>query len=319
MRMTGPPTATRLPASSDAASTRTRTHHEAIGAADGDPGTVDRIVHAVRARTDVDFAMYRRATVERRIFNRMIAAGIACRREYLDRLERDPDEVSRLLERLTIKVSRFYRNAVTFDFLDTQVLPALARRANGRALRVWSAGCGFGQEPYTVAMLLAAHGIAGTVHATDVDPFALTVASTAVFSSACIAELPTSLAQRFLVPETREGRKAHRVCDEVRARVRFAPGDITRAVPCDGPVGAPAHPPVDTAYDLILCRNVLIYLNRDAQARALGHLLRALAPHGTLCLGEAEWPPPDLAGQLVPQGTNTQVFTKASDARAGIA
>src|SRR5690606_32339232 len=99
---------------------------------------VDDIIALVRHRTGIDFSQYRRTTVERRIGNRMISIGAASLHAYLDRLRVDWEEALRLLERLTIKVSRFYRNARTFDALADEVLPALAHARAGAPLRIWS-------------------------------------------------------------------------------------------------------------------------------------------------------------------------------------
>src|SRR5690606_23549381 len=106
-----------------------------------------------------------------RIQSRMTSVGVASLAEYGRLLESSEREAFELLERITIKVSRFYRNRAAFELIRTRLLPALARR--GERLRVWSAGCGRGEEAWSLAMLLEDAGLEGTVHASDVDPGAL--------------------------------------------------------------------------------------------------------------------------------------------------
>lgn len=264
------------------------------------------ILEVLRQRTGTDFSCYRPATIARRVRNRMLSVGIDCCGRYLERLRTDAGEAMLLLGRITIKVSRFYRNAATFDRLRADVFPELAGRAGVQPLRVWSAGCGCGEEAYTLAMLLEEAGLPGQVHATDIDPAALAVARAGLYGSAAVEELPVELGQRFL---TRVGADQYQVVAPVRARVRFSHHDLSVA----GPVAAPV--------DLLCCRNVLIYFDRPVQQQALWRLRTALAPGGFLCLGEAEWPMPDLAATLEPLGHNARIFrarhAQLPPARAG--
>ncbi len=262
---------------------------------------LDEIIALVRARTGVDFSLYRDATIRRRIGNRMISLGAQSLHAYAERLREDMDEAVHLLQRLTIKVSRFYRNAHTFEYLAREALPALARARNGAPLRIWSAGCGFGEEPYTLAMLLDREGMDGVVEATDIDPAALAAAAEGVYRAEAMEELPASLAQNYLEP-LHGGGQRYRVRDALRRRVRFMRHDLTAD---DGRWR-------DGGFDLVCCRNVLIYLNRDAQRRAFATLGAMLADDGYLCIGEAEWPLPEIAGGLLPQGGKTQVFRRAA-------
>lgn len=258
-------------------------------------GIVDDIIAVVRQRTGIDFSQYRRATIERRIGNRMISIGASSLRAYLECLRVDSEEATRLLQRLTIKVSRFYRNARTFDALAADTLPALAQARGDAPLRIWSAGCGHGEEAYTLAMLMDTAGVAGTIDATDIDAAALVVARRGVYRPDAFDELPPVLMNAYLDPAGVDG---YRVRDAARERVRFMRHDLTAS-------------PVDAAsYDLICCRNVLIYFDRTAQQRAFELLRGALAPDGYLCLGEAEWPLPGVVEEFAPQAHKTQIFRR---------
>ena len=194
---------------------------------------------------------------------------------------------------MTIKVSRFYRNGEVFDVLREHVLPALARQRAGEPLRIWSAGCGYGEEPYTLAMLLAETGVAGRVYATDIDRAALEGALAARYSDAALGELPLELRERYLDSTA----DAHVVCEAVRSRVEFAYGDLT-ALPTE----------TTQSLDLICCRNVLIYLAHDIQRQVLHSLVADIRPGGYLCLGEAEWPAASVAPWLAPLGHKTRIF-----------
>ena len=269
---------------------------------DAGPGTdtdfVGSVLGIVRARTGVDFACYRTAMLERRIANHFASCGATSNEDYLQTLQGAPAAAFRLLERITIKVSRFHRHAPTFVHLLDTVLPQLARERNGEPLRIWCAGCGEGEEAYTFAMLLDQSGIDGYIEATDVDATALNEARAGVYPLAAAVELPAALAAEYLEPVVSKGQPGYRIHDNLRARVRFTRHDLTSDTPAPG----------TERFDLVSCRNVLIYLQRAAQARATRRLLNVLRGNGVLCLGEAEWPLPELATELEPQPHKTRLF-----------
>ena len=268
------------------------------GAAAGVEGHVHAVLEIVRAHTGVDFACYRTPMLERRISNRVASVGAASVADYLRVLRGSAEEPFRLLERLTIKVSRFYRHAPTFDHLAYVMLPELAKARGGEPLRIWCAGCGAGEEAYTFAMLLEHLRIDGFVEATDIDATALEDARAAVYPLSAAVELPASLIEAYLEPEVVRGQPGYRVQDNLRERVRFTRHDVT----------APVAPPGNHCFDLVSCRNVLIYLQRAAQANAMRRLLDVIREDGVLCLGEAEWPLPELASELEPLPHKTRLF-----------
>jgi chemotaxis methyl-accepting protein methylase len=108
---------------------------------------MQEILRLLLERTGIDFASYCRGTVRRRILNRMISLGSDSLDDYVSRLHGSEEEAVRLAERITIKVSRFYRNASTFDRVRSELLPELAATRSA-PLRLWSAGCGHGEEAY---------------------------------------------------------------------------------------------------------------------------------------------------------------------------
>jgi chemotaxis protein methyltransferase CheR len=261
----------------------------------------DQLVSELHARTGLDVSRYRRATVERRINNRMLAVGVSCRAEYLQLLRQNDSEARNLLERITIKVSRFYRNAAVFDALAC-LLPSLRCGGGAAPLRVWSAGCGRGEEPWTLAMLLEAAGIPGHVLATDVDRSSLASARLGAYREDSLRELPRVLRDAYLLPNAGA---EFRIDDKLRARVEFAVHDLTAETP----------PTAGSRFDLILCRNVLIYFGALTQQRVFQSLRRTLAPGGILCLGEAEWPMHEAASCFETESASLRIFRRAeSDA-----
>jgi chemotaxis methyl-accepting protein methylase len=252
------------------------------------------ILQLLREHSGTDFASYRLPTVARRTLNRMISVGAETFADYLQFLRQREGEAARLLEHVTIKVSRFYRHAPTFDALRRQVLPELARQAEGRSLNVWSVGCGCGEEPYTLAMLFAEAGLSCVIEATDIDPAALQRAAHGYYPDAALIELPKDLRECYLARS--DG--FYEVSPLLRGQVRFSLHDILSSRP----------PPGGGVFDLVCFRNVLIYLGHEVQELALHSVRRAVRHEGYLCLGEAEWVAPAIAATLSPLAHDTRIF-----------
>jgi chemotaxis protein methyltransferase CheR len=234
--------------------------------------TLEDVLTLVEARRGLPLALYRQGMIERRVTYRMRRSGSADLDAYLRRLRRDEAELDALVDSVCIKVSRFFRNPPVFERLGAVLRNLLAA---GRRPRIWSAGCGRGEEPYSLAALLeAAHAPRECrVLATDVDPGALAAARLASYPVHRLREIPDEYRGCFECRGTAFG-----PCDRLRNRVEFSRLELTA-----GPA------PAEGGFDLVLCRNVLIYFTRPLQARAAGCLVSALAPGGILCLGEAEW------------------------------
>jgi chemotaxis methyl-accepting protein methylase len=243
------------------------------------------LVRLVARRTGVDLGGQRPSTLGRRAAGRLGACGARSAAEYLALLRADAAEPWRLLERLTIKVSRLFRNPDTFAAIRAQVLPELRSSRGERELRVWSAGCACGEEAYGLAMLCAEAGGAFRVVGTDVDRAALARARAGAYRATEIGQVPPELAARHLLP--REAGVVS-VRPELARRVRFEPHDLASSAP----PGAPGR------FDLVACRNVLIYYVAERQAQLLASVLGSLAPGGYLVLGEAEWPVPSAERRL---------------------
>jgi chemotaxis methyl-accepting protein methylase len=262
----------------------------------------------VRERTGIDFGVYRRGTLLRRVRNRMTLVHARCLAEYLERLRSEPDEPRALLERLTIKVSRFFRHATAFAALKAELEARRAMQPPHR-FRAWSAGCGRGEEPYSLAILLDELGQGGDgadVLATDIDERALEQAVGARYPAASLQEVDGVRRERYFRPGPGPGATAFEVQAFVRTKVELKLHDLT---------GETA--PVDDAFDIVCCRNVLIYLQRAAQERVLERLAACLRRGGLLLLGEAEWLLPRVARRFAVVDRQGRLFARVGDGSNG--
>lgn len=245
------------------------------------------------------FDAYKESCLKRRVAVRMRANGVGSYEEYADLLDRDKGEYERLLDTLTINVTKFYRNRDTWDAIAKRVLPALWERRGGD-VRCWSAGCSSGEEPYTVGILFSEVArnspvAAGSIRidATDFDRRSLEQAGSGVYEDAALEEMPADLVTRYFSDGSPRTIKA-----EVRSLVRFLRHDITRERP-------PAPP-----YDLIICRNVLIYFDRDTQQRLVLQFIDSLKPDGYLVLGRAETLFGEARAQLVLEDPRERIYRR---------
>lgn len=246
----------------------------------------------VRRRYNVDLGAYRQRFLSRRIGVRMRARDLTEDAAYGDLLMSDPHEYAALLDALNINLSYFMRDAPAYAALRDGVLSELVTAhaaARHPRLVVWSAGCASGEEPYSVAMLLA--DLLGAdlprwqvrIHATDRSTAALDRARAGVYTSASFQALGKAYIDRYFTLDEGD----YVVDPTVRAMVTWHEGDVLTTAP-----------PLQ-AYDLILCRNVLIYYVHAQQLAVVERLLAHLVPEGYLMLGMAEMLPAALRPLLM--------------------
>ncbi len=226
----------------------------------------------IRRLTGIDLTLYKRAQMERRIRTFAERRGATSLPAYLDVLAADREQLEGFLDRVTINVSQLWRNPEQFTRLADQVIPELA--AEGR-LRCWSAGCSYGAEAFTVAAIAhtVAPGARIEVHGTDIDRRMVDRAREGVFSADDARSVPRDQLQRWFEPL--EGGR-FRARPELRAVTRFEPGDLLRD----------RFP--QARYDLVLCRNVVIYFTEDVRDRLHAGLVETLRPGGYLMIGSSE-------------------------------
>ncbi|USX18718.1 PAS domain S-box protein [Oxalobacteraceae bacterium OTU3REALA1] len=236
------------------------------------------IIAILRARTGHDFAKYKRATVLRRIERRLQVRERPSLAQYRDLLREDRAESDALLRDMLIGVTQFFRDTEAFESIERDIVPKLfADVPDGQALRVWSVGCSTGEETYSLGMLLTEHAAKSAagpdfqLFGSDIDERAIAFARAGLYNAAIARDVSAArLAEHF---NKEDGR--YRIKKSVRDKILFASQNLLR------------DPPF-SKIDLISCRNLLIYLNRDTHAQVLEMFHFALNPGGYLFLGGSE-------------------------------
>ena len=225
-------------------------------------------------------ASYKDKCLRRRIAVRMRARGVHTYGDYARVLDSDREEYDKLLDALTINVTKLFRNWETYNVIAETVVPALWARPTP-PINVWSAGCSSGEEPYSLAALFHRYaekvgGLAQlasrlTVLGSDIDVRCLAAAEAGGFEEGDFADTPDELRRRYFAPAA-----PFTIVPEVKRLVRFERRDLLAQEPPPGP------------HHLIVCRNVLIYFDRETQERLFDKFHAALAPGGFLVLGKVE-------------------------------
>jgi two-component system CheB/CheR fusion protein len=244
------------------------------------PDWLPEIIDLLRLTTGHDFRLYKHGTLQRRIERRMAMAGVAAddMGRYLDTLRADPVEQDLLAKDLLINVTSFFRDPKVFEALAETVIPELIReRGPDLPLRIWVAGCSTGEETYSIAMLLleaiaaAKRIVKLQVFASDVDPDAVAEAREGRYPDSIAADVSPERLERFFSKEDHH----YRVSPELRSSVVFTVQDVL------------TDPPF-ARLDMVSCRNLLIYLGPEAQARVVSLFHFALREGGVLLLGNSE-------------------------------
>ena len=234
----------------------------------------------VSQKANIDFRNYKQSTILRRLSRRMAVTHLQNLNDYTQYVRLHPEEVAELVKSFLINVTGFFRDREAFDFLRDSVIADLIerQRANGRTIRAWSAGCSTGEEAYSLALVIA--DLLGPeipdwnikIFATDLDDEAVGFARRGFYPAKLLSDLPETFAERYFE------RIDHgfRVSKSIRQLVIFGSQDLTRGVPFP-------------RMDLVVCRNLLIYLKQDLQQDILDLFAYSLhSTHGYLFLGKAE-------------------------------
>jgi two-component system CheB/CheR fusion protein len=238
-----------------------------------------RIFTLLRTASGVDFTHYKQPTLRRRLQRRMVLNKSGSTEHYLRYLQQNPAEVNALYQDILIHVTRFFREPDSYEYLTSHIFPQIvsARASGDEAMRVWVPGCSTGEEAYSVAICLLEF-LGNTASATPVQVFATDVSELAV-EQARVGIYPQSITEDVSAERLRrffnkvDG--SYRISKPVRDAVIFARQDLTR------------DPPF-SKLDLIVCRNVLIYLGPQLQKKLMNVFHYALKPTGFLMLGASE-------------------------------
>lgn len=247
------------------------------------------ILNVLLTQHNFDFEAYKFPMLVRRIDNRIIQTNMETPKKYLQYLTRNTKEHKKLLNNFLINVSHFYRNSLMFEYLKAHVIPDLIshiKQTRQNSVRIWSAGCSRGEEAYTLAILLheyckkEAPTICIDFFATDYDEEAIVQARKGVYNFESIKEMKLKYLDKYF---TQSGDK-YEISATIKSMVKFSTYNLldkNSYVPSESIFGN---------FDMVLCRNVLIYFNEDYQKIIFDKLYKSLSPNKILILGEAEIP-----------------------------
>ncbi len=242
----------------------------------GDPELL-ALANKILADSGFDIRQYKERPLKRRLAVRMRSCQVSSYEEYSRKLKDDPGEYAKLLDTLTINVTKFYRNAETYLAVFGKVLPIILEESQNRPVQIWSAGCSSGEEPYSLAIMWRefsqARGLSKecSIYATDIDAQILEKARAGIYPRSSMDEIPQKLIGKYF--ENR-GDKYH-LSQQIKDMVQFEKLDLFSRYPY-------------REVDLIFCRNVLIYFSRQTQEDIFYKFAEALRANGFLVLGKVE-------------------------------
>lgn len=220
----------------------------------------------------IDLRKYKRPQMQRRLTALRDKLGYKDFKSYFDALKRDEKLFHEFLDRMTINVSEFFRNANRWEVLEQRVLPEFLKKS--RKVKVWSAACSTGEEPYTLAILLAQFLPLSEVkvYASDIDENAIAKAKRGIYHQRSLQFVPPAFVQKYFKPLDNN---LYEVVDEIKRCVSFQKHNLL-------------EDKFDTDFDLIVCRNVIIYFTEQAKDLLYHKFSAALKPGGILFVGSTE-------------------------------
>ncbi|EIJ78680.1 methyl-accepting chemotaxis protein methyltransferase [Bacillus methanolicus PB1] len=225
----------------------------------------------IKRKTGIDLALYKETQMKRRLTSLYEKKGYNSFHEFFLAMNKDCQLMNEFLDRMTINVTEFYRNRTRWEVLEKQILPKLLNR--NRRLKIWSAACSTGEEPYTIAMIMSNFLPLRQVHilATDIDKNAIAKAKIGVYPERSLNEIPPEMKKKYFT----KSQDFFHVSDELKKTVTFKKHNLLK-----DPFGGP--------YDLIICRNVLIYFTEEAKNELYKKFSAALNPGGIFFVGSTE-------------------------------
>ncbi len=277
-------------------------------AGSGQPRDLWQILQHIRRLRGYDFSGNRVSMLERRISKRFYSVGIKTYSKYFNFLKDSSSELDLLIDALTINITSFFRDPLAFYYLKKQILTDLIDRwkADQMPIRIWSAGCSSGEEIYSVAILLQEImksdkiDLSCLLLGTDIKSKAIQKAQEAVYAKDSLANIPFKILEDYFKCKN----DRYHLNDNIKNMVIFSEFDLLdekHSVP-------PAS--VFGDFDLILCRNVLIYFDADYQTRIFEKLRNALNLDGYLMLGEVEIPPAERAAEFHRMNSMCKIYRK---------
>jgi chemotaxis protein methyltransferase CheR len=228
-------------------------------------------IKKVKDHTAIDLALYKEAQMKRRLTTLRMKRGYNTFVAFFEAMMRDKELFYEFLDRMTINVSEFWRNPNRWELVEQKFVPEMLKKT--RRLKVWSAACSTGEEPYTLAMILAEHGALNetSLHATDIDDGALEKARKGMYLDRSVRDVPPNYVKKYF---KQDGVMYH-IADELKKSIKFQKQNLLVDT-------------FDTGYDLIVCRNVIIYFTEEAKHVLYQKFAKALKPGGLLFVGSTE-------------------------------
>lgn len=258
-----------------------------------------KIAAIVHAESGIVLADNKVSLVYSRLAKRLRAIGLTSFRDYCALVTSDDgaDERQAMIAAMTTNVTRFFREEHHFQYLKSTVLPGLMRKANsGGRVRIWSSACSSGEEPYSIALtVLSAMGDAADrdvlILASDLDYNMVARAKDGVYAARQLDSVPAEMRSKWFEPRKAGGSLEYAVGELPRRIVRFRELNLLDPWPMRG------------RFDVIFCRNVMIYFDEETQNRIWNRFAEVLEPGGTLCIGHSERIPSSMPFELVAQTT----------------
>lgn len=231
----------------------------------------ESFIQNVKKKTGIDLSLYKEVQMKRRLTSLYEKKGFNSFSDYFKAVDRDNSTLNELLDRITINVSEFYRNGSRWEVLEKKIIPNLLK--TNKNIKVWSAACSTGEEPYTIAMVLSKFIPLSqvSVFATDIDENVIARAKLGIYPERSLAEVPEDMKKKFF---TQDG-TSYKISDEIKKNVSFKKHNLLSE-------------PFGQNYDLIVCRNVLIYFTEEAKNTLYMKFSSALRPGGIFFVGSTE-------------------------------
>jgi chemotaxis protein methyltransferase CheR len=225
----------------------------------------------IKRKTGIDLSLYKEAQMKRRLTSLRVKRGYSTFADYFQAIHKDKVLFDEFLDRMTINVSEFFRNLSRWQIMENKILPRLFKERG--KVKCWSAACSTGEEPYTLALVLSRFQPIKSMDilATDIDEGAIAKAQMGSYAERSLQDCPKDLIAKYF---TKDG-SMYSVHDEVKNAVKFKRHNLLGE-------------PFDSNFDLIICRNVMIYFTEEAKHELYQKFSKALRPGGVLFVGSTE-------------------------------
>jgi len=258
------------------------------------------LLNKISSLTRINLSQYRESYIKRRIDLRMKLKGEYSYARYAKLIENDNNEMKELMNVLTVNVTEFMRDKTPFDFFRKKLLPEIVKRkskAKSRLLRIWSAGCSYGEEPYSIAISISeelGNDWNVSIYATDIDLKCLESARRGIYKKEQLNNLSRNEIFKYFIKINGE----YEVIDSIKKQIRFKRHDLT------------SEGPISRYFDVIFCRNVMIYFNEKQKFKIFSDFYQALIKNGYLIIGKSETLHPDFKNKFKPISLSNKIYIR---------